>query len=83
MKNLVGKGIGFIDEAVEQVQNYYGTKTCGLCMFYDEGGSDELPHCRYRAWLREEHGTEPSKDCGREPEEEIFPTTPGCKVWFD
>lgn len=85
MRNLVGKGIDFIDEAIEASKHYYGTKVCGQCMFWESENWRCFPgHCTYREYVRDK-GEEVLPHHGREPEEELPYQEPAenCLVWTD
>lgn len=81
MKNLLNHRLGFVEDQVQDTEHYYGHAVCGQCMWFSDE-PNEIPHCEFRNWLREQ-GKEPKHDEGREPEEELFYQSDACNSWFD
>ena len=51
---------------------------CGDCMWFEE----KLGRCTFRTYLME-RGIKPGPEDGRDPDEEIYYSSDGCKQWFD
>ena len=76
MKNLLNHRL-FEDE-IESTKNYYGEVVCGNCMWFEE----KLGRCTFRTYLMK-RGIKPGPEDGKDPEEEIYYSSDGCKQWFD
>ena len=87
MRDLLRKRIKEVEEAEASQKNYYGSKVCGACMFWESEDWRNFPgHCTYREERRQ--GSPDIKfgpGEGREPNEELFYNTDAenCLMWFD